>query len=198
MADTLDLVSLGAAQDAIGVTDERTGILANYITTVSRHIDDLCGPVVKRTVTAELHHGGLTALILRKAPVISVTTVTENGTAVAAAGYHLDADAGLLERLGSNYSSWYWQPGRWNISVTYEAGRYDDTGDVDPVFREAAIMAIHGLWNNEQALGGTSTFGPGYGGLDINTDVPIGLSYILPRPAYMLLRPYLARRPGVA
>jgi hypothetical protein len=106
---------------------------------------------------------------------------------VAAAGYHLDVDSGLLERV-SSYSSTPWLCGRWNVAVTYEAGRYADTATVDPIFAAAATMAVKGLWTSQQAGHGSVAFGAYGGDLNDNADAPGLTSYVLPKAAYMLLR----------
>lgn len=105
MADTLDLLTLAEGHAAINlantVTTQDTK-LAQYITAVSRRMDELCGPIVVRTITAETHDGdddtpyadgevftrngypigggrslGRGLIYLRQRPVSSVTTVTE-------------------------------------------------------------------------------------------------------------------------
>lgn len=194
MADILDIVDLASVQDGIGVPESKLGLLASYVTTVSRHIDDLCGPVVVRTVTAETHHGGACNVVLKKRPVSSITAVTESGVAVT--DYHLDAEAGILERMGaaSTYTGYYWLTGRWNVSVTYVAGRYATTSVVDTLFRQAAIMTAQYMWMCEQGGGGNATFGA-YEGEVVH--VP-GTNYVLPKSAFMLLRPYIQAKAGVA
>jgi hypothetical protein len=197
MPDLLDVVTFGAVQAAVRVPDGSQDLLADYITVVSRHIDDLCGPVVYRTVTAELHHGGSCELFLLRYPVASITSVTENGVALVTGDWYLDVAGGMLTRAGgitSPYADWYWGAGRRNVAVTYVAGRYPTTGMVDPVFASAAIMAVKGLWMSQQAINGTTTFGYGGDGIADNADSQGGMSYVLPKAAYMLLRPYIQRR----
>ena len=80
MADTLDLISLAEGKSAVGIASADTSqdtALALKITAVSRRIDRLCGPVVQRTVTDEVHPGGCPWVRVRRWPVASFTTVTE-------------------------------------------------------------------------------------------------------------------------
>lgn len=200
MPDTLDVVTFAQVSAMLNVPDAEAALIDRYITVVSRHIDDLCGPVVQRTVTAETHHGGTCSIVLDKRPVISVTSVTENGTTVSAAGYHIDLEAGILERVSSSYYSYPWYAGRWNVAVTYEAGRYEDTASVDPIFVEAATMAVKGLWTSQKAIGGTVSFGAYGSDLADNVDVLGGQQFVFPKAAYMLLRGgnYIKAKLGIA
>lgn len=63
--------------------------------------------------------GSQRELILSRRPVVSITSVTENGTLLTAADYEVDADAGLLYRLSSSVRI-YW-PGV-TIVIVYPAG----------------------------------------------------------------------------
>ena len=44
---------------------------------MSRRLDRLCGPIVQRTITDEVHPGGCPSIRVRHWPVASFTTVTE-------------------------------------------------------------------------------------------------------------------------
>lgn len=177
MADTLDVISLAEAKTALNIA---TGVttwdtpLAQAITAISRQLDDLCGPIVNRTVTDELHDGGDWTIRLRKRPVASITTVTEydgtNGTtltaetnaAKATSNYLHDGTfgtitSGLLRRRDTDSDAWF-EPGRRNIAVTYVAGRAANTAAVDAKFKQAAVMMLRNIWTAEMASG-TDTFG---------------------------------------
>lgn len=155
MADLLDILTLAEAQTATSVTSDHDSELALFVTSVSRRIDDLCGPVVVRTVTDELHDADGPLLFLRQPPVSSVTTVTEylsgTGTVITAetvdtSGGYLSRDGVLARRSGFATTSWN---GR--ISVTYVAGRYADTASVDAKFKMAASAILRRLWQREAA-----------------------------------------------
>lgn len=166
MADTLDIVTLAEGQAAINDTTPTTE-LASYITAVSRRIDDLCGPVVKRLVT-ESHDGGAYTLYLRKYPVLSVATASvtdyttariyaaESNTAKTAYDYLLDGATGTL-RSRSSGSDRRFVSGRRNVVVTYYAGRYEDTASVDEKFKNAARQFLRHVWVPSQG-GGSVTF----------------------------------------
>lgn len=163
----LDVLTFGEAKDAL--QQDRAGSTVNddqvrqWITAVSRRIDELCGPVVVRTVTDETHNGGGSFIEPRNTPVSSVTSLIEyDGTSAATLtaesnstkptkGYLLDEDGGhycVIWRRGSNADAAF-PPGRRNVVLTYEAGRYADTEDVHERFKLAAGAALRRLWHRE-------------------------------------------------
>lgn len=160
MADTLDVLSLAEAKGAINMlasNNDHNSEIERQVTAVSRVIDDAVGPVVHRTVTAELHDTGR-EVRLRQAPVVSVSSVrvasggaitTLSSVAFGAAtdGYRADLDRGRL------YRQWGGVDGDWDtasrIEVTYVAGRYATTAAVDALFKEAASAVLRRLWKRE-------------------------------------------------
>lgn len=176
MADTLDVISLTEGKSALNIQSSDTSQdteLAAYITAVSRRLDELCGPIVKRTITAEEYPGGGGAIHLRHAPVSvnSTTTITSvseysSGTATALTAetlaastsydYRFDATTGLLSRRASWSDTNF---GSQRVVVTYAAGRYANTAAVDAKFKQAASIMLAQLWRKEQGVGGSATFG---------------------------------------
>lgn len=167
MADTLDILSLEEARAAINSSAVTKANLPAMVTAVSRVIDSLCGPVVVRTVTAELHAGGSCVVHLRRRPVTSITTVREAqgpGNIVtlsavawggATDGYFAPASvddptlkSGELYRksAGADYP---WHEGSHAVEVTYIAGRYATTSTVDERFKQAASSVLARLWKRE-------------------------------------------------
>lgn len=169
MADALDVLSLAEAKAALNITSTSQDTeLAGYITTVSRQLDELVGPVVQRSITSESRDGGCRSIDLFWRPVVSVEAVVEyNGTAgitltseshTSQAGnqYLIDLAKGVLRRRTGGGDSWF-PRGRQNVVVTYTAGRYT-SASVDEQFKKAATLMLTNLWRNEQG-GGTETFG---------------------------------------
>lgn len=164
MADTLDIVTLAEAYEAIN-NPSGTGHdteLARWITGVSRRIDELCGPVVIRTTTNEGHNGGGSFFHLRQTPVDSVTSVIEYRhetatTLTAETNTNRPADAYLTDLRGhyaritrrSGGADAPFPFGRLNVVATYEAGRAADTASVDPQFKLAAGSILRRLWQRE-------------------------------------------------
>jgi hypothetical protein len=117
---------------------------------------DLGRAVVRETVT-EKHDGDVRALKLRRTPVRSITSVTENGTVLSATDgvdWTLDASprTGLLWRGGTyagEESTIEWACGRANITVVYVAG-YSPT---PAVVRHVALEAVARLWQTSQQAG---------------------------------------------
>lgn len=170
MAD-LDVITLteGRAallkENASNVDDAK---LAGWITAVSKRLDRLVGPVVRRTITGEKHNGGHPEVFLRYHPNTSITSVTEYSgttatvlTAETNASQPLDAylvddyeaDPTLLGnclRRRSGGVDGTFPAGRKNVLVTYVPGRFADTGTVDADFKRAADLMLINLWRSQQ------------------------------------------------
>jgi hypothetical protein len=165
-ADTLDVLTEHEARAAVGFDGyERDAILSASVTAVSRMLDDRCGPVVRRTITEELHEGYRREIYLRHEPVTSFTLVQEadTGTVTTVA----------LESFGSIPAEGF-LPSQWQTSsapfggtlvrrsagwdclwerrvrVTYVAGRYADTETVDDRFKRAAVICLKNVWRDMQ------------------------------------------------
>lgn len=192
---TLDLLTVAEGYTAIqdrtsasagtGSNDQQ---LQRWIAALSKRVDDLCGPVVARTVTAEEvlppHRGTFGCRIrLRKRPVFSITSIVEyTGTAgqtltaenfpggVTANDYKLidSGTAGLVERR-NNATPWPFASGSpWGrVLVTYKPGRYASTELVAEHWKAAAsaiLLRLHkrdgGAWaaGGDPFNGGTPAF----------------------------------------
>jgi len=177
MADTLDVLTIAEARTAVGLgsSTAQDTPLAAWVTAISRQLDRLCGPIVKRTVTNEAHHGtyGQTSITVDHPPIYTTPgiTLTEYGTTGTglvltaedhdtkpSAGYLLTRRrqggySGRIERRASGMGLFFDD----SVVVTYDAGRYADTASVDPLFKQAASMMLRAAWIGEQASG-TQTF----------------------------------------
>ena len=170
---TLDVLTEAESLAAVNAS-ATTATLTNLVTAVSQQLDELCGPVVVRTITSELHDGGRPTILLRNLPVSSITTVTEydgttattltaetNVTKTTANYLHLgtagEVASGRIVRR-SNNADYVFPAGRRNIDVTYVAGRAATTSAVAPKFKQAAAMMLRNVWVSEQASG-SETFG---------------------------------------
>lgn len=175
MADPYDVISLEEARQFVkNVSTASDAQLEAWITAVSRRLDDLCGPIVQRTVTDELHQGPYGAIWLHETPVVSITNVKEwaSGTAttLTAETAAVAGDYYYNSRLGSvtRRSSWY--DTHWSsdyVTVTYVAGRAVNTVAVDPLFKQAAVIVLTHLWRSSgtgrgevfDAIDGSNVFG---------------------------------------
>lgn len=202
MADTYDLLSLTEAKTALGLSLAASDLdtaVASYVTAVSRLLDENCGRFVQRTITDEIHSGGDRSIPLANAPAATISSCTEyqGTTAVTitvetigtapANGCLIDSDTGLLVRRSSGADS-VWYPGRNNIKVTYTAGRYTNTANVDARVKRAAGMLLRHLWAIEQGSGNLM-FG------EVNIPIPMG--YAIPNRVREMLNDFW-RAPVIA
>ena len=171
--DTLNVLTLLEGRLAVGIsdTDTRDDLpLAQKIAAVSRRLDRLCGPIVQRTVTDEVHPGGCPSIRVRRWPVASFTTVTEYDATTPTVLTQEDFDTqptngffperwestptavfnGIIWRRSSGYGAWF-PFGPEAVKVTYVAGRAATTAAVDPVFKEAAGIALKNLWRTMES-----------------------------------------------
>lgn len=162
MADTLDILTLPEGHTAINLDVANTSHdteLAQFITAISRIMDTEVGPVVQRTVTAEIHTATGGAVWLRQWPVVSISLLREavGGTistlsAVAFGatddGYFHDTaiNGRLFRRSGSTDSGF--DNGN-QVEVTYVAGRYANTAAVDARYKACAASILRRLWKRE-------------------------------------------------
>jgi hypothetical protein len=139
---------------------------------------DLCERATKRvfrrTVVTETHDGGRVEIILRRQPVLSVTSVTALGAPVTV--FTLDRVSGILY-FGSTSGAGWWPWGLQNIVVTYVAG----ATAVAPSVTEAVLVTTEHLWQPRR--GGSNL--PRQAGAD--SDYPSGAPWALPRRAEQLL-----------
>lgn len=167
-----DVLTLAEAKTAINQSGPtHDGEIALWVSAVSRRLDDLCGPVVIRTVTDEKHDGGGRFVQLRYTPC-SKTSATEITTAVEydgtteraltaetnaekpTDGFLFDQTLGLLYRRSGNIDARF-AAGRLNVVVTYQGGRYADTASVDERFKLTAGAILRRLWQREQGAWST-------------------------------------------
>lgn len=162
-----DLLSLAEARSAVNLP---TGAGAHdtdlqlFLTGLSRRIDQLCGSVVIRTVTAERHDGGSHRIWLEKSPASSITSVSEwldttetvltsETDSVKPADAYLLGNTGPLSfiRRRNTGTDARFATGRENVVITYPSGRYADTASVDELFKLAAASILRRIWKREQS-----------------------------------------------
>lgn len=92
--------------------------------------------VVTTTEYPDVYTSAQTRVLLRRRPIVGVVAVTNNGEAVAATSYRIDADAGMLVRIDDEF----WAPGESAVQVHYGAG-YDATTLPDDLVEAATQIA---------------------------------------------------------
>jgi hypothetical protein len=144
------LASLAEArQQCRAFTTDDDALLQRYLMVASaqceRHTQ------VWRRQTISLVKSGGARYVKLRAPIISVTSVTESGVAVASTGYTAHPTLGWLYR-GDGISCERWAPGIANIAVTYVAGAAD--GLVPDEIRQGVKQLVEHLWNTQRGGAG--------------------------------------------
>lgn len=192
-AGDYDVLTLDEAKNALNIPltdDQFDDELASFVTAVSERLDDLCGPIVQRTVTDEIHVGAVASIWPEFTPAASFSAVLEYAGGVATtltaetllvAGDYAVVDAGTHNSHLARRSAW---ANRWftagQVVITYVAGRYADTASVSPKFKQAAAKTLSWLWRGDQGAG-TATFGAADGAS------VFGLGFALPNSVVELL-----------
>lgn len=167
LADDYDLLTLAEGKSYVGqdtnTSDVLEEALARAISGASQRLVDVCGPVVNRTFTDELHHGGDTELVLANAAwgpdaVTTIASLAEYDTAgVATAltaedyetkpayGFVLTQPTGTVTRRYSGADA-YFASGHLNVVVTYTSGRAAQIADVPAKFKEACGVMLAHMW----------------------------------------------------
>ncbi|MGK5737272.1 phage head-tail connector protein [Micromonospora sp. URMC 103] len=175
-----DIVTLDEVKKQLNIPLDDTSQddeLLVYIGAVTEVVEDIVGPVTPRAVV-ETHDGGRNAIILRKPPILSVTSVVEDGTTLTTADYTASLDAGILYR-----GTGFWLGGRGSVTVTYQAGR-----QTTPVAVRLAAQELTQVNFRPQLGGDYSPF---------DTDAPeegipgeVRLGFFVPNRIRELLKPY--------
>lgn len=165
MADVLDVLTLAEAHTAINLPSSNTDHdteLAQQVTAVSAILDAEVGCVVQRAVADEIHDGGTNVLVTRLWPVASWTSLEEdlNGTPTAVTGYGtqpFDRIPALFSGRIELATGTTFTTGRWNVGVSYVAGRYANTAAVGAGFKTTAASVLRRLWKRESGTWAQST-----------------------------------------
>jgi hypothetical protein len=159
--------------------------LRRMIAAATVKVEDLCGPVIRRTVV-ERQPGGGRAVFLRQAPVISLASVVPvaGGTGITVGLLDVDQDSGQVA-YADGYTCFPMYPaGAW--LWTYVAGR----AVIPEGLQLAALNFIRGSWETQRGQARSAL-----SGADDTAEVP-GMGLVNWRLEQDLV-PY-ARLPGVA
>src|ERR1044071_9207493 len=92
-ATSFDLTDIDTVKDELEISgSESDDRLARYITEASRAIATWCNRVFgKETVAETFRNGeGLECLVLARRPVVSITSIVEDGVTLSSSDYELD------------------------------------------------------------------------------------------------------------
>lgn len=142
------IVGLTAIRNHLNLTDtDQDGELLNFAHRASTMVEDYTRRKWRTVTVTETHNGGGRAVFLKARPVQSITSVTQDGVAVAATGYTLKGQGGILYR-GTNGAWFAWNPGAGNISVTLVAG--PTSGIVPDAIIGGTLDTIKHLWSGQR------------------------------------------------
>jgi hypothetical protein len=186
--DATHAVSLDELKAYLNITvtthDSELTSLRDAVEVAAENVADIS--LRQQTVTSERHSGGADRIVLSTRPLVSVTTVAEDGTTLAATAYDIDLDTGILYRLSGTYTLGVWSSGHRNVSVTYEAGWSGSTVPSD--IKHGILELARHLWTTQR--GPTQVFGTG------SDEWNPSSMHSITRRVQELLEPY--RAPGVA
>lgn len=167
----MSTVQLTLAKQFLNITTTDADIeLQEMLDRAESILSERVGPLLPETVTDEVHTGP-GPLVLRRYPVVSVSSATSGGVTVT--DLDLDVDTGLLYGAFS--------PVRRSVKVTYMIG-YANL----PLDLEAAVLELVGhLWSSQRGTSPTAL-------QQADLDVPqVGGSYLLPYRVQSLIEPHL-------
>lgn len=151
--------------------------LRTFLFAATAAAESWCGRLFRRQTVVEVRSGGTSSILLDEGPALSITTVTESGTTLAASDYYLDGQT--LTRRDGTYSAGCWLEGLGNVTVTYVAGMSTFPEDL----RHGLKELVRHLWQTQRGNMPVPNQGP--------DDVYIpGLTYTFPRRVLELLSPY--------
>lgn len=182
----LPLVSLADVKAHLSISSSDTSKdeqLRYTLATATELAERYTNRALRRKTVVETHDGDVCALILREPPVLSITSVVENGVTLTATDYTLNASTGLLYR-GSSTSSMEWYDGRQSVVVTYVAGYTNP-----PLVAQRAVLDITRWMWQRTAQGPRPGFGQSADMADYGTDA---LPSWLMRPLDSLVMPGIA------
>lgn len=187
----LGLVSLADARAHLTIPTadtSRDDDIRRVILAATSLCEGFTGSALRRQTVVETHNGadfagglrGRHALRLLKSPVISVTSVVENGVTLAATDYTLSSRSGVLYR-GTTTTRMSWYPGLDNVVVTYVAGYVNPPEGV--VW--ACKKLIQNLWD-KSLVSAHPAFNP-----DTGDEYAPATTYALPYAVQTALEPYV-------
>ncbi len=108
-------------------------------------------PVSTGSLVTESYNGGWTTLVLRQVPVLTVSTITVSGTAMATTSIAIDTSAGVVHSLAGPQGS---DPV--DTTVVYQTGYASVPDDIV----QGALEFLRHLWTTQRGtMSGRNPFG---------------------------------------
>lgn len=142
-----DLVTLDEARSALGLGRGDTAqnpAISRLIGSATELIEAHMGYGVQREVV-ETSDGGQYRLQLQAWPVVSITSVTVDGTAVTTEDWVIS-----LPNYGEVVGNLHRPSGPQEMVITYQAGRFADTASVSDLWKEGCMIQLRHQWQNYQ------------------------------------------------
>jgi hypothetical protein len=140
-AATYDLINLGTARKAEGLTDQNDDeALQAFITRASDVIARYCGRVFALETVEETFRLDRLGeeLMLSRYPVAEIVSIVEGDNTLVATDYELDHAKGIITRLSDDRPCW-WPPRK--VVVTYKSG-FDLPRGVPPALQQACVQLV--------------------------------------------------------
>lgn len=188
-ATQLPIVSLAdaKAQLLIPTADiTRDDQVRHMLSVATSHAERYCNTSFRRQTLTKTFNGG-TAVLMLTAPVLSITSVVEDGTTLTADDYDLDPVSGLLWR-GEMGSGRTWERDAGGTTVTWVAGYANPPLPV----QQGVLELLDHLWESRQ--GTVPRFGGG-GTIDPADSGDSSRSFLVPYRVREMLDPYVM--PGI-
>lgn len=163
-AQIVSLAQLKAALSISSSDSTKDESLREYLAQATDLAERYCNRTLRRKAIVETHDGGRQAVCLYAPPVLSVTSVVEDGVTLSASDYVLNAPAGILYR-GSKDSRLTWDDGLQTVVVTYVAGYASP-----PLVAQRAVIDIARWMFQRTSQGPRPGFGQSADMADYGTD----------------------------
>lgn len=194
----MSVVTLDEAKTHLNIASDADDVeLQSTLDAAEAAIETYLGVTLTPTAVTEWHDGSRTQIVLDKAPIVDVTSVTEysgttaqdltaqplDGSTFDGYGYEVDSVTGLLSRTSSGYVARFAS----RVKVVYQAGYATLPADL----KQAVLELTRHLWETQRGRSAGRPV-PGYD----EEYQPTGQGFAFPNRVMELLRPY--RTPVIA
>lgn len=178
MPTITEIITLAEAKAHLNITSSTQDTeLQAFVDRASDVVEHASGCYYRTSTQVETFDGGVSAVVLSRLPVASLTSVVADGVTLSSSSYSMTPRTGLLRYKYGTF------PGDYDdVVVTYVTG-----GTVDALAKQATLEVLRHLWQTQRgAMGSRATMaGDGY---------DPSQAYSLPRRAQELLA--LIAKPG--
>lgn len=175
------LFSLNDAKNFLNIsTTTNDAKIRDLLESTTAAVEHQVGPVVQQTRVELYDPCGSYTLVLRAAPIVSVTSmepVMTGGAAYDVSNMDVDTATGIITNINGQG---FYGP----LRITYVAGR----SIVPAAIRDAGRIILKHLWDIHNGLSGLPRLNEAN---DPGSGVILGMGYAIPNRALQLLHPYM-------